>query len=106
MHDGKIFRTVSVKVKVTWVRSLLNMWPHAGSIDSDSVNGREQKSPYEESLGPREGVTESEFLISFQGFGHVTPNLGYLAKSAKCKLHFLECEMSSGDETRYVCRGR
>ena len=33
-------------------------------------------------------VTESEYLISSHGFRHVTPNLGYLTKTAKCKVIF------------------
>ena len=48
---------------------------------------------------PPQGVTEPEFLISSQGLGHVTPNLGYLTKLSKCRVHFLEHGMSNGDET-------
>ena len=49
-----------------------------------------------------QGVTEPEFSNPSHGLGHVTPNLGYLAKSAKCKVHFLGHEMSNCDETWYV----
>ena len=51
-----------------------------------------------------QGVTESNFLISSQGLGHVTPNLGYLAKSAKCRVYCLGHKKSNTDET--WCMGR
>ena len=53
-----------------------------------------------------QGVAEPEFSISSLGLGHLTSNLGYLAKSAKCRVHFLGHEMSNCDETWYVGRGR
>ena len=53
-----------------------------------------------------QSVTEPEFLISTQGLGQLTPNLGCLAKSAKCKVHFLGHEMSIDDEIWYMRGGR
>ena len=47
---------------------------------------------------PFQGVTQPEFSISSQRLGHLTPNLSHLAKSAKCKVYFLEHGMSNGDE--------
>ena len=42
-----------------------------------------------------EGVTEPEFSISSQGLGHATPNMGYLAKSAKCRVRKPEIDRQS-----------
>ena len=49
---------------------------------------------------------EPEFSISFWGLGHVTPNLVYLAKSAKCRVYFLRHGLSNTDELWYMSKGR
>ena len=46
---------------------------------------------------PQGGI---EFPISSQGLGHVKLNLGYLAKSAKCRVYALEHGLSNADKTR------
>ena len=55
---------------------------------------------------PVQGLTQPEFSISTQGLGHVTPNLGYLAKYAKCRVHFLGHGMSNDNGTWYMGRSR
>ena len=51
---------------------------------------------------PPQGVTEPHFFISPEELGHVRPHLGYLAKWAKCRVHFLGHGMSNSDATWYV----
>jgi hypothetical protein len=53
-----------------------------------------------------QSVTEPEFSISSQGLRHVTPNLGYLAKTTKFKVYFLEHGLRYFDETWYMDRSQ
>ena len=52
------------------------------------------------------GVAKPEFSISSLRFGIATPNLGYLDKSSKCRVHFLGERISNRDETWCLGKGR
>ena len=94
------FSTVKFKIKVTGVRNItavrkLSNMPLAGSIGSDKVNGSDRRVPNYESPEPCTGRDGAEIFDFVPGLSHVTPNLDYLTKSAKCTVY-----LSGEDETR------
>ena len=68
--------------------------------------GSEWRFPYHESLLPSQGITEPEFLISTQCFGHVRTSLDMLTKISKMESPFSRRGMRNADKACQVGRGR
>ena len=94
---------IFLKVKVTGSYSC-EIWLHAKSMGSDTVNGSEWNFWYYEFTLPLQEVTEPESFISSQDQVTWEPNLDYLPNHQN-EVYFLGHGLSNADETWFVGRG-